>query len=203
MVRRIRHAHTTAVARHRPCAWALLQRRCACHHRRFSAGRTCRRGGAPGTQSASETPPAAPIHRRLRISGGFTVNDRQQRRLHGRAYILDFPDFNSYLVARSQQDASLAQLASELHTTIDVIHRLIDQAGIHRSPAKVRSARQRRRTTDRRLTERAAQLGFASLPAYLVDRVRERAWTLSQVANELGVHPDTVSDRLDRCGLRR
>jgi Mn-dependent DtxR family transcriptional regulator len=33
--------------------------------------------------------------------------------------------------------------------------------------------------------------------------VSERAWTLSQIANELGVHPDTVSDRLDRYGLRR
>jgi AraC-like DNA-binding protein len=106
-------------------------------------------------------------------------------------------------VARCHDDASLAQLAGELHTTIDVIRHLIDEADIQRSSPKARGARQRRRATYRRLTERAGQLGFASLQAYLVDRVSERAWTLSQIANELGVHPDTVSDRLDRYGLRR
>jgi len=60
---------------------------------------------------------------------------------------------NSYLAGRSQSDASLAQLAGEFDTTIDVIRRLIDEAGIHRSPPKVRSARQRRRATDQRLAE--------------------------------------------------
>jgi len=42
-------------------------------------------------------------------------------------------------VARCQQDASLAQLAAELHTTIDVARRLIGEAGIHRGSPKVRS----------------------------------------------------------------
>jgi hypothetical protein len=106
-------------------------------------------------------------------------------------------------VARCPQDASLTQLARELHTTIDVVRRLIDEAGIHRSSPKVRSARQRRRATDQRLTRRAGQLGFADLGAYLADRVTKRAWTLVQVASELGIHRDTVSDRLDRHGLRR
>jgi hypothetical protein len=161
------------------------------------------RGFPPGTPSAWETPPAVPAHCRLLINGSFAVLDRQQRRLHDRAQTQGFADLNSYLVARCQQDASLTQLAAELHTTIDVVRRLIDQAGIHRCSPKVRSARFRRRTTDRRLTERAAQLGFASLQAYLADRVTEQAWTLPQVASELGVHPDTVRDRLDRHGLRR
>jgi hypothetical protein len=116
---------------------------------------------------------------------------------------LGFPDLHSYLVARCQHDASLTQLASELHTTIDVTRRLLDQASIHRSSWKVRSARQRRRATDQRLTQRASQLGFADLGAYLADRVTERAWPLVQLAGELGVHPDTVRDRLDRHGLRR
>jgi len=92
----------------------------------------------------------------------FMVVDRQQRRLHDRAQILGFPDLDSYLVARCQQDASLTQLADELHTTIDVIRRLIDETGIHRSSPKVRSARQRRRAIDQHLTIRAEQLGFAS-----------------------------------------
>jgi AraC-like DNA-binding protein len=162
-----------------------------------------RSGGAPGTPSAWATPQAAPAHRRLRISGGFTVLDRQQRRLHDRAHTLGFTDLDRYLVARCQHDASLAQLAGELGTTIDVIRRLIGEAGIHRTLPKVRSARQRRRATDQRLTERAAQLGFASLHAYLADRVAEQEWKLIQVAAELGVDRETLRDRLDLYGLRR
>jgi len=106
-------------------------------------------------------------------------------------------------VARCQQDASLAQLAGELDTTVDVVRPLIDEAGIHRSSWKVRGARQRRRTTDQHLTERAAQLGFADLGAYLADRVTARAWPLTKVAEELGVNRDAVRDRLDRDGLAR
>ena len=134
---------------------------------------------------------------RLVLSGGFTVTDRQQRRLHDRAHTLGFTDLHGYLVARCQHDASLTQLASELHTTIDVVRRLIE-----RSSAKVRSARQRRRATDRRLTKRTAQLGFADLGAYLVDRVIQQRWPLSQVAVELEIHSDTVKDWLDRHGVR-
>jgi DNA-binding NtrC family response regulator len=129
----------------------------------------------------------------LRIHGGFAVVDRQQRRLHDRAHILGFADLDSYLVARCQ--------AGELNTTRDVVGRLISQAGIQRASAKVRCARQRRRATDQRLTEQARQLGFADLGAYLADRVAERAWTLVQVADELGVDRNTVRDRLDRYGL--
>ena len=141
--------------------------------------------------------------RRLAIKGGFTVIEPQQRRLHERAHTLGFPDLGGYLVARSQQDASLAQLASELDTTVDVAGRLLDQAGVRRSPRPARIAHQRHHSTDRRLTDRAAQLGFASLPAYLADRVVQQAWSLAQVASELGTNPRTVRDRLDRCGLRR
>jgi hypothetical protein len=139
----------------------------------------------------------------LPIKGGFTVLDRQQRRLHDRAHTLGFTDLESYLVTRCQEDASLTQLAGELHTTTDVIRRLIAQAGIHRSSPKVRSALQRRRTTNQRLTQRAAQLRFASLQAYLIDRTTRQAWTLTQIASELGTHQNTVRDRLDRHGLRR
>jgi hypothetical protein len=106
-------------------------------------------------------------------------------------------------VARCQDDVSLAQLAAELHTTTDVVRRLVSEAGIHRSSPKVRGARSRRRATDWCLTERAGQLGFADLGAYLTDRVAKRAWTLVQVASELGVdRRNTVSDRLNAHGLR-
>jgi hypothetical protein len=168
-----------------------------------SAAEVSRDGGAPGTPSAWATPQAAPSDRRLTIKGGFAVVDRQQRRLHHRAHTLGFADLHGYLLARCQQDASLTLLAADLHTTIDVVRRLIDHAGIRRSSPKVRSARQRRRATDQHLTECTPQLGFADLGAYLVDRVTEQGWTLVQVADELGVNRDTVRDRLDRYGLRR
>ncbi len=160
-------------------------------------------GGAPGTPSAWVTPPPAPLPRRLLIKGSFAVIDTQQRRLHDRAHTLEYADLGGYLVARSQQDASLTQLASGLDATVEVIGRLLDQAGIRRSPPPARGAHQRHRATDQRLTDRATQLGFASLQAYLADRVVQQAWSLAQVASELGTDPATVRDRLDRCGLRR
>jgi len=67
----------------------------------------------------------------------------------------------------------------------------------------VSAARQRRRSTDQQLAARAAQLGFASLGAYLADRARTRGWPSSRIASELGVHAATVGDRLDRHGLPR
>lgn len=114
--------------------------------------------------SAWEPPPAAPGRRRLLITGGFAVVDRRQRRLHHRAHTLGLVDLNSYLVVRCQGDTSLmTQLAGELHTTIDVVRRLIVEAGIQRSSLKVCGARRRRRATDQQCTIRAEQLGFASL----------------------------------------
>jgi hypothetical protein len=149
------------------------------------------------------TPPAAPGSCRLRIKGGFAVVDRQQRRLHHRAPTLGFADLDTYLAARCQDHASVAQLASELHTTIDVIRRLIDQAGMHRSPRTVLSACQRRLATDRHLTERAGQLGFADLEAYLADRAAQRAWPLPPGRRRAGCGPQHRQRRLNACGLRR
>jgi hypothetical protein len=84
-----------------------------------------------------------------------------------------------------------------------VIRGLLDQAGAKRSLRPVRSARQRRRMTDQRLTDRAALLGFSDPQAYLADRVAQGAWPLTQVASELGIYRDTIRDRLDPYGLRR
>jgi hypothetical protein len=139
------------------------------------------------------------LARRLVLSSGFTVIDGQQRRLHDRAVAQGFADLDGYLTARCQQ-ASLAQLASELGITTVVARRLLDHAGLTPPPRRATSARQRRRSTDQRLAARAAQLGFASLGAYLADRARTRGWPSSQIASELGVHAATVGDRLDSTG---
>jgi hypothetical protein len=130
------------------------------------------------------------------------VIDAQQRRLRQRTHALGFASLGSYLAARTQQDATLDQLAGELHTTTEVIGHLLEQVGIHRAAPKVRSARQRRRVTDQRLHARATQLGFGSLQDYLADRVVGQAWSLGQVAGELGVDRAWLTEQMIRLNLR-
>jgi hypothetical protein len=79
----------------------------------------------------------------------------------------------------------------------------LDTAGLTPSPRRVTAARRQRSTTDQQLTTRAAELGFASLLDYLADRAMTRRWPSTSIADELGVHPATVRDRLDQHGLPR
>ncbi len=116
---------------------------------------------------------------------------------------MGFADLAGYLTTRCQQCTSLAQLASELAITTVVARRLLDHAGLTPPPRRLSAAHQRRSATDQHLAARAARLGFASLHAYLADRMTRQGWPLTQVASELGINEDTVRDRLDRHGLRR
>ena len=65
------------------------------------------------------------------------------------------------------------------------------------------AARRRRSSTDRHLAGRGTELGFRSLKAYLADRAVTRRWPSTSIADELGVHPSTVRDRLDQQDLPR
>jgi hypothetical protein len=67
----------------------------------------------------------------------------------------------------------------------------------------VTAAHKRRSSTDQHLAAQAADLGFASLQDYLTNRATTRRWPSTRIASELGVHPDTVRDRLDQHGLPR
>ncbi len=134
---------------------------------------------------------------------GSRPSTRPQRRLHDHARALGFTDLGSDLQARWQQQASPAQLASELNTTTKVVGRLLERAGINPPPRQVSAARRRRTTTDHRLSARVAELGFASLRAYLADRAVTRQWPSTSIACELGVHTATVCDRLDQHRLPR
>jgi hypothetical protein len=67
----------------------------------------------------------------------------------------------------------------------------------------VSAARRRRSSTDQRLADRASELGFASLQDYLTDRAVARQWRSTSIAEELGVQPATVRDRLDEYRLPR
>jgi len=143
------------------------------------------------------------LPRTLTLKGGFTVLDSQQRRLQRHAHAQGYSDLRSCLLARAQQQASPAQLASELGTTSTVVRRLLDMADITPSPREVTAAHRRRGSTDQHLADRAAELGFPSLQAYLADRAITRRWPTTSIASELGVHPGTVGDRLDQQGLPR
>jgi len=139
----------------------------------------------------------------LTLKGGFTVLDPQQQRLHRHAHAQGYRDLHRYLQARAQQQASPAQLASELATTPTVIRRLLDTAGIIPSPRRVTAAHTRRTTTDQHLAARVAELGFPSLQVYLTDRAMTRRWPSTSIASELRVPPATVRDRLDQHRLPR
>src|SRR6266511_4718949 len=100
-----------------PCAWASRPTVVRSFLQVTSAIRFSRGGGPPGTPGACITPSAAVTRRRLSLSGGFAVLDGDQRRFHSHAHAQGHSDLASYLGARCQQQASPAQLASELDTT--------------------------------------------------------------------------------------
>jgi hypothetical protein len=150
-----------------------------------------------GNASTSTNGPQAHHQERLRRHGPAAAPPRPSR---SRA---EFTDLASHLLARARQQASPAQLASQLATTAKVVHRLLDTAGLAPPPRQVTAARRRRSSTDQHLAIRARELGFASLQEYLTDRVTTRRWPGTNIASELGVQPATVRDRLDQHRLPR
>jgi AraC-like DNA-binding protein len=98
---------------------------------------------------------------------------------------------------------SIPQLATHLDTTQPAIRRAITVHQIHQPPRRQQLARQRQRAAQQRATARIAELGFAGMRAYLVDRLVTRAWTLAEVASELGAAPSTLRRLLDQHEVRR
>ncbi len=124
-----------------PCAWGFPSLLMELSAQVTSSIGLSLDGGAPGTPGACITLPPAPTPCTLTLRGGFSVLDSQQNRLHDRAIELGFTDLGGYLQARCQQQASPAQLASELATTAKVVRRLLDQVGITASARQVTAAR--------------------------------------------------------------
>ena len=75
--------------------------------------------------------------------------------------------------------------------------------GVRVAARPQRLAAQRRSYTEERIAARVAQLGFADVGAYLVDRVMQQGWLLAEVSAELGAHRLTVRRLLDHSGIRR
>jgi AraC-like DNA-binding protein len=145
----------------------------------------------------------ATLCRRLVIDGGFRVDGGRYRQLEERARRLGFADLRTCLQVLSDSGCSVPQRAEDLDTTPWQVSRALRELGVRLQDRRARLALQRQRAAEKRVTERAAQLGFADVRAYLVDRVAERGWVRSAVATELGVAPVTVRRLLDRHGVRR
>jgi hypothetical protein len=64
-------------------------------------------------------------------------------------------------------------------------------------------ARQRQRNAQQHAATRIAELGFPSVRAYLLDRLVTHAWTLEEVAAELGTATATLRRLLDQHQVRR
>jgi hypothetical protein len=156
-----------------------------------------------GTGSAWANPPPAETPRRLILKGGFVVDDGRDRRLEERARVLGFESLRGYLQARCDTGHSIPRIATELGVGDWQVQAALTQLGVWLAPRPQRLAAQRRRYTEQRIAARVAQLGFADVEAYLVDRVVQQGWLLAEVAAELGAHRVTVRRLLGRHGIRR
>jgi hypothetical protein len=131
------------------------------------------------------------------------VDGGRHRRLDERAQVLGFDDLRGYLQARCDAGASVPGIATELGVGDWQVQAALSRLAVPLAPRPQRLAAQRQRYTEERIAARVAQLGFADVGAYLVDRVVEQAWLLAEVAAELGAHRVTVRRLLDRHGIRR
>jgi hypothetical protein len=137
------------------------------------------------------------------VEGGFGVDGGRRRRLDDRARVLGFEDLRGCLQARCDAGASVPRMAAELGVRDWQVQAALSRLAVRLAPRPQRLAAQRRRYTEERIAVRVAQLGFADVQAYLVDRVIEQAWLLAEVAAELAAHRVTVRRLLERYGIRR
>jgi AraC-like DNA-binding protein len=157
----------------------------------------------PGTRKGWANPSPAQTPQHLVIHGGFAVDDGRTHQLERRAQRVGFADLRGYLQACSDAGLSIPRLAAELEVSEWTVKRSLRQVGVRLLPRAERLARQRRHATDRRLTARTSQLGFADLRVYLADRLLVWGWLLAEVTAELGAHRRTVRRLMDQHGIRR
>jgi hypothetical protein len=158
----------------------------------------------PGaTGNAWATPQPAETPHRLVLEGGFVVDGGRDRRLQERAQVLGFESLRAYLQARCDAGASVPGIAAELGVRDWQVQAALARLPVRLASRPQRLATQRRQHTEERIAARVAELGFADVGAYLLDRVVERAWLLADVAAELAAHRLTVQRLLDRHGIRR
>lgn len=106
--------------------------------------------------------------------------------------MLGFESLRAYLQARCDAGHSVPRIATELGVGDWQVQAVLARSGVRLASRPQRLTAQRRRYTEQRIAARVAQLGFADVRAYLVERVIEQAWLLSEVAAELAAHRLTV-----------
>jgi len=143
------------------------------------------------------------LPRRLTIKGGFTVDDGRRRDLQQQARRLGFADLRGCLHALLDDGWSIPQLATHLGATQPAIRRAIADHHLHQLPRRQQLARQRQHAVQQRAATRAAELGFQSVRAYLVDRLVTQAWTLAEMATELDAAASTLRRLLEKHQVRR
>jgi hypothetical protein len=156
-----------------------------------------------GTGNARANPQPAETPRRLVLEDGFAVDGGRDRDLKEQAGALGFEDLGAYLQTRCDAGASVPRIAAELGVGDWHVQAALARTGVRLARRPQRLAAQRRRYTEERIAARVAQLGFADVEAYLVDRVVQQAWLLAEVAAELAAHRLTVRRLLERHGIRR
>jgi hypothetical protein len=152
-----------------------------------------RMGNTPSSTSASP-----PDHQ-----GRLQGRRRPHHQLDQQATRLGFADLRGCLHALLDGAWSIPQLATHLATTPAAIRRAITDHDLRQPLRREQRARQRQRNAEQRAAARAAELGFESVRAYLLDRVVAQAWTLEEVAGELGAVPSTLRRLLDQHQVRR
>jgi hypothetical protein len=157
--------------------------------------------GGTGNAWANSQPAETP--RRLVLEDGFAVDGGRGRHLKEQAGALGFEDLGAYLQTRCDAGASVPRIAAELGVGDWQVQAALARTGVRLARRPQRLAAQRRRYTEERIAARVAQLGFADVEAYLVDRVVQQAWLLAEVAAELAAHRLTVRQLLERHGIRR
>jgi AraC-like DNA-binding protein len=141
------------------------------------------------------------------------VRQRQhaaQQRVAARVAELGFEGVRAYLVDRLAAHAwTLAQVRGELGAAASTVRRLLDHHGVRRvAPTRRQRAAaaatgpQQQTGASERRQARLAELGFATLEAYLRDRPVGRGWSVRRLGAELGVSHGWLDQQLAWLGLR-
>jgi AraC-like DNA-binding protein len=134
-----------------------------------------------------------------------------QQRAATRTGELGFPSARAYLVDRLVTQAwTLAQVQGELGVAPATLRRLLDQHQVRRvaptrrqrAAAAAAGGPEQQARADQRRQARLADLGFATLEAYLWDRYVTQGWSVRRLCTELGVGHGWLDQQLARLGPR-
>jgi len=133
-----------------------------------------------------------------------------QQRAAAQVAALGFGSVRAYLLDRLVTQAwTQAQVTAELGAAPATVRRLLDRYQVRRvaptrrqraAAAAANGPRKQSRAVGQRRQARLAELGFATLDAYLRDRHVERGWPVRRLCAELGVGHEWLGKQLHRLG---